>query len=244
MVLSPGDPVRDTRRLKAALVATAALAFAVAPFFAAGFRGFEPQDFPVPQERPLVQPAGYAFAIWTLIYLWLLAHAGYGLFARADDAGWDAPRWPLFASLALGASWLAVADAAPVPATVQIWAMLALALMALFRAPPGQERWLLAMPLALYAGWLTAAAAVALGVVLGGYAILGEAAAAFLCLALAAGIGLFVQRRLPGMPLYGAGLVWALVGVVVADAGRAPAVALFAAMAATAVGLMALRGLR
>lgn len=230
---------RDTRRLKAILTITAAIAFAAAPFFAPGFEGFDPEAFPVPQRDPPVQPAGYAFAIWGPIYLWLLAHAGWGLLARADDADWDRPRWPLFASLALGASWLVVAGQAPLVATVQIWAMLVFALLALFRISPDREPLLLAAPVALYAGWLTAAAFVALGLVLAGHGLLGEATAATLCLAGAVALGLAVQVRFGRAPLYGAALVWALIGVIVANAGRAPVLALLAALGAAAVGLAA-----
>ena len=58
----------DQRRLKSILVALAALAFAASPLLVPGFGGFDPNRFPVPQENPPVQPAGYAFAIWGLIY--------------------------------------------------------------------------------------------------------------------------------------------------------------------------------
>ena len=42
------------------------LLFAVSPLFTQGFNGFEPDQFPVPQDDPPVQPAGYAFSIWGL----------------------------------------------------------------------------------------------------------------------------------------------------------------------------------
>jgi hypothetical protein len=92
----------DTARMKAILVLAAAIAFASAPLWSDGFGGFDPYRYPDPQVDPPVQPAGYAFSIWGPIYLWLLAHAAYGLFARADDAGWDRTRWPLFISLGIG----------------------------------------------------------------------------------------------------------------------------------------------
>ena len=53
------------------LVLLAALAFALSPLLSSGFNGFAPDQFPIPQDNPPVQPAGYAFAIWGLIYLWL-----------------------------------------------------------------------------------------------------------------------------------------------------------------------------
>ena len=102
----------DTERMKAILVLTAAMAFAVAPFFVP-FDGFDPGAYPVPQEDPPVQPAGYAFSIWGPIYIWLLVSAGYGLFRRAADPVWDRTRWPLFISLVIGAAWLPVAQNEP-----------------------------------------------------------------------------------------------------------------------------------
>ena len=80
--------------MKAILVAAAALAFATVPF-AVPFNGFAPDAFPVPQDNPPVQPAGYAFAIWGPIYLWLIAHALYGLVRRSETPEWDRTRWPL-----------------------------------------------------------------------------------------------------------------------------------------------------
>lgn len=41
-----------------------AVTFAISPFFVTDFGGFDPDQFPVAQDRPPVQPAGYAFAIW------------------------------------------------------------------------------------------------------------------------------------------------------------------------------------
>ncbi len=65
------------------------------PFFTPEFGGFDPNLYPVPQEYPPAQPAGYAFAIWGLIYVWLIAHGAFGLFARAKDPVWDAGRPPV-----------------------------------------------------------------------------------------------------------------------------------------------------
>lgn len=238
------SPEQDMRRMKAVLLLTATLAFIVSPLLAPDFRGYDPADFPVPRAEPLAQPASYAFSIWGLIYLWLAVHAGRGLLGRADDPDWDRPRWPLFVSVGLGASWLAVANAAPVVATVQIWVMLAGAIAALLRTPPAREPLLLVMPVALYAGWLTAAASVSVGVVLGGYGVAGEAAAAVVALVLATALAVWVQWRVPHAFLYGAGVIWALIGVAVANAGRAPVLALLAALAAGAVAVVSWRGLR
>ena len=219
----PPDDATDTRRMKAAFLTVAAVLFATVPFVVP-FDGFEPTNFPVPQDDPPVQPAGYAFSIWGPIYLWLLVHALYGLVKRSDMALWDAPRWPLTGSLVIGAAWLPVAQTAPLPATAMIWAMLALALLALLRTPAEAERWLLRAPVALYAGWLTAASWVALALAGAGYGVgqaagLGETGWAWIGLSGALVTALAVTRLVQAVPLYTLGVVWALVGVAVANWG-------------------------
>lgn len=218
--------------IKPLLLLATALAFVISPFFVAPFSGFDPQSFPVPTVDPPIQPAGYAFSIWSLIYAGLLVHAVFGLAARRTDIAWDAVRWPLFVSLGLGATWLGVAAMEPVGATVIIWAMLGSGLLALSRAPYIPDRWLLLGPIALYAGWLTAAAAVSLGVVLIGYGFLSEFAATLAMLVVVLAVALATQLLLGRAPEYGAAVVWALIGVVVANWGGNWIVALIAAVGA------------
>ncbi|WP_273524442.1 hypothetical protein [Rhodosalinus sediminis] len=233
----------DHRRMKAALLAVAALLFAAAPL-AVPFQGFDPELFPIPQDDPPVQPAGYAFAIWGPIYLWLLVSAGVGLVRRAEAPDWDAPRWPLIGSLVIGAAWLGIAQASAIWATVLIWAMLLLALMALFRTP-ARDPWLLRGPVALYAGWLTAASWVSVGLLGAGYGI-GPGATGWAILALfgALATAVTVQLRIGRAPFYGAAAIWALIGVAVANTGTASGVALLAAAGALAMAAATLRGLR
>lgn len=78
-----------SNRTLARLVLVAALAFAASPVVFPGFAGFDPGLFPVPQQDPPVQPAGWAFSIWGVIYAWLVAGAGFGLWRRARDGGHD-----------------------------------------------------------------------------------------------------------------------------------------------------------
>ena len=221
-------------------VLVAALAFAASPLLAPGFDGFSPDQFPRPQENPPVQPAGYAFAIWGLIYLWLIAGAGFGLLQRPEDEDWAPMRPALVASLALGATWLPVAQWSPLVATVLIWAMLGTALLALFRTGD-TDRWWQMTPVAIYAGWLTAASAVALGLVLGGYEWLPDTGAALLALAIGLGVAIVVQYRLHRAPEYGLTVIWALVGVIVAN--WQPLNVAVAGLAVIGIGaILALRG--
>lgn len=229
-------------RIRAALILVATLAFALSPLLNPGFGGFEASRLPALQGDPPILPAGWAFAIWGVIYLWLLAMAGFGLWQRAEAADWDASRVPLVASLAVGAAWLPMAQVSPIWATVMIWLMLAAALLAHARTP-ARDRWLLAAPVGLYAGWLTAASAVALGTTLAGWAVppLGPQGWAVVCLVVAVAIALVMLGLRPTLT-YGAAMAWALVAVTARDG--ATAVGLLAALAAAVVAATTLWHLR
>jgi len=229
-------------RMKSILVLVAALAFALSPLFSGDFGGFDPDRYPVPQVDPPVQPAGYAFSIWGVIYLWLVLSAGFGLLRRAEAPQWDAARWPLFINLAIGAGWIPVAQQSPVWATVLILVMLVTAILALIRTPVMDDRWLLRAPVALYAGWLTAASSVSVALLGAGYGIgFGEVGWAFAGLALALAVALVVLRGAGWSPLYSVGVAWALVGVVVQNGQGQLAVSIAAAVGAVIIlvaGLM------
>ncbi|MFD1342478.1 hypothetical protein [Litorisediminicola beolgyonensis] len=196
----------------------AAIGFAASPLLAPGFNGFEPDQFPIPQDNPPVQPAGYAFAIWGLIYLWLIAGSAFGALRRASSADWTPMRAPLLASLGPGILWLPLAQVSVLGATLLIWWMLVMALAALIRTGT-EDRWWQVTPVALYAGWLTAASSVSIGLVLAGYGLLGGTWAALVSLAIALAIALAVQARMQKAPEYGLAVIWALVGVIVANTG-------------------------
>ena len=202
-------------RMKAILILAAAIAFAISPFTTTGFNGFSPDQFPVPQVDPPIQPAGWAFSIWGVIYLWLIASAGHGLLKRDTHPEWDATRWPLFVSLTVGAAWIPVANLSPLWATVLIWIMWAFAVLALLRSP-SDDAWWLRAPIGLYAGWLTAASCVATAILLTGNGATPVLPihAAFLLLALA--LASLVQRRIKA-PAYTIAVLWALIGVAVAN---------------------------
>ena len=203
-----------TPRLRAVLVLLTSIGFAISPVFTAPFTGFDPAFFSVELEFPPVQPAGYAFSIWGVIYLWLIASAAYGFFKRRDDIGWDATRAPLLVSTGIGVSWIAVANTSPIGATLLIYAMLISALIALFRAPTRDAAWL-RLPLGLYAGWLSAASFVSLATVLAGYGIFSREAAGWLGLLGALAFAATLANNLRA-PSYGIAVIWALAGVVLA----------------------------
>ncbi len=205
------------KHITALLTALFTITFLISPAFTAPFAGFRPDQLPIPQIDPPVQPAGYAFAIWGVIYLWLLISAAYGLIKRADDPGWNRARVGLIISLALGTPWLWVANNSPVGATLLIFGMLAGAIAALMTAPK-TDRWWFQAPVALYAGWLTAASFVSLGSTAAGYGILTDSIGwAWIGITGALLVGLAVLWTKPQAPEYASTLIWALVGIIVAN---------------------------
>jgi hypothetical protein len=235
--------VNGARLIQPALL-LAILAMVAAPALTPAFTGYDPGTFPVRIDRPAIQPAGYAFSIWGLIYLWLLAHAAFGLLKRRNDPTFLRPALPLLVSGLLGSVWLAIASSTPLLATFVILVMGGLALLAYLRADQTQDRWLLAAPLAIYAGWLTAACGVSVGVILAGYGVLSNTGSALVMLAVVIGVALVVQARRPAMPVYGATVVWAAIGVIVANWADTQTVALTAAAGAVILALWTLITLR
>lgn len=216
--------LKKPRVLLAFVCFVLSIAFAASPFFVPSFSGFDPTQFPVPQDNPPVQPEGYAFAIWGLIYGWLIIGVGWGLFRAPEDGQWHDMRKPLAVSLAVGTVWLAVAVMSPIWASVLIWLMLLSALAALFLAPVGHTVWA-AWPVGLYAGWLSAASCVSLGLLAAGYGYLDQTTAGIVFVALAIMIAGFVQAALGRTPTYGIAVIWALVAIVVANLETTPIVA-------------------
>lgn len=215
--------------LRALFLILLSLAFAAGPFLFPAFNGYDPATFPVVIAKPAVQPAGFAFALWGLIYLWLIVHAVFGYMARARSMDWDETRLPLMISLVIGILWLWVASYWPTLATALILAMYATALVAFLASDQDYDPWLLSAPLAVYAGWLSAASLVSVGVVLTGYGVVSETNAAFGVIATVLVLTPLVQANHRSMPLYSVTVAWALIAIVVANLSTHPMVAVAAA---------------
>lgn len=230
--------------MRAILTLLAALAFLVAPFITEGFAGFRPDQFPVPQDNAPVQPAGYAFSIWSVIYMWLLVSAVVGVWRYRDAPGWQAARLPVIISLVLGAFWIKVATLSVVWATVMIWAMLLTALWALVAGRAIKPAWAFALPVGLYAGWLTAASCVSIGLLGAGYGFGSGELWALLMVAFALAIGVTVQRVAFGVWTYAFALAWALVGIIMRNGIETLSVTLIAAVGVVAISGLAASQLR
>ena len=220
------------------LTALVAVSFFAAPLITEPFTGYRDDQLPIPQPDPPIQPAGYAFSIWGIIYLWLVASALFGAFRRAEDPAWHAARPWLIVSLAIGTAWLSIANTSALWATVTIFMMLASALMALARSPVS-DRLLLRAPLGLYAGWLSAASFVSLGVYLAGNGVITDGYGwTLILIPVAAALAVAVQFRQLKAPEYGVAVTWALIGIVVANQGQ---IAWLAGVAAALIAVLAIR---
>jgi len=231
--------------MKALITVLATLAFLVSPFVTDGFAGFRPDQFPIPQDNAPVQPSCYAFSIWSVIYLWLLVSAGFGLWRHRDDPAWNAARLPLILSLAIGAFWIKVATLSVIWASVLIWAMLVTAIWALIAGRGIKPAWAFSLPVGLYAGWLTAASCVSIGLLGAGYGIGGGAVCwAMLMIVAAMIIGVFVQRKAARVWTYALALAWALVGIMARNGAETLPVTVLAFAGVVAISGLAWRQMR
>jgi hypothetical protein len=194
-----------------------------------------------------VDPAGYAFSIWGLIYLACLVLAVHQ--ARPslrDDAVLDGLRSPLAAAFALSGLWIVLFQQERFllaqAVIFGLTASLARAYTRLARAGQPRsrmERWAVHTPVGLYLGWATVATVAGASTTLLAVGVdeLGIPPAAWgvALMVVAAGVlGAVTLAGLPepGFPLAGA---WALVAIAVAQADRRPAVAVAAGAASAAV---------
>lgn len=227
----------------AALVATIAVNYLAIALPLGGNTTEELSDrFPV-----VVTPAGYAFSIWSLIYLGLIAFAIYqALPAYRDRDVVAAIRGPFLLSSLANIAWIFLWHYEQV--TLSLVAMVTLlgSLLVIYRRVAARlgslsslESWTVRWPFSLYLGWITVATIVNTSVVLYNFGWRGDPLTAsawgVLLIAVATSIALLVSTRM-GDPVYGAVIAWALVGITV-QRGTTDGVGLAAAVAAALVAL-------
>lgn len=191
-----------------------------------------------------VTPAGYAFAIWGVIYLASLALAVYQL--RADQVGRPVHRrtgWWLVGAFAASTVWV------PVFATRAIWlsqlvilalvvclAMAARRFSALGPAETTTERLALRLPVTLYLGWAALASVAGFGTTFRSLGMPERAGwvtgVSLLLVLLAAAFSVVAVGRFSAVVGYAFTACWALVAVAVAtDVGLVRAAAVLALLA-------------
>ena len=245
-ILRP-TPAQRTRRL---VVLAAAVFAVVVPLVQnlAGL-GLTQAEFAADGNQTL-RVAGYAFSIWGLIYLGLLAYAVRQLLPQTGESvlinrmGW--PSAVAFFGLGL---WIIVAALNLKAASVVIIFATLIALLAPMLALSGEvrrlarfdrDRLLLVWPLAALAGWLTVAAPLNLITTLTAFdalpAALSPTAWAVLAVVATTGVALAVTAALLTLA-YPLPTAWGLLGAFVAEQAEKPAVA-FTALAGAVILLI------
>ena len=205
----------------------ASVAFASGSYWTPEFGGFDPGRFPIPQVDPPLQPIGFAFSIWFVIYVWLIASGIYGVVKRASSIDWNNFRFPLIVSMLIGAPWLLVAQSYPVVSVIMIWVMWFTAVLALRKSPPADVGWARA-PIGLYAGWLTAASCVGSSVVLAGFGLVKSMTGAIVMLLVGLALAVAIIITASGSTrAYTGAVVWALGGIIISAAQNEHSILLF-----------------
>lgn len=192
--------------------------------------------------------AGYAFAIWGVIYLGLLVYAVRQVLPQTGESRMiHRFGWPSAAAMAGIGLWIiAAALDAEIATVVLIFGSLAALLFPLLsnagaiRALPlrDRDRWIVVWPLAMLAGWLTVAAPLNLITVATGNgdlpAALSPTVWAMIAIAVVAVVALSVTQRIRTVA-YALPVAWGLLGAFVAEQPRNASLALFTLAAAVAV---------
>ncbi|WP_045728642.1 hypothetical protein [Xanthomonas sp. GPE 39] len=205
---------------------------------------FGPSNGAISDNYPtLIVAAGYAFAIWGVIFL---LDVGFGLWQLTPrhDGTLARVRWPAALGFALTAAWMPVFSQQHfLLALAVIWAALGslgLAALRLSRtraSKPKQITWAW-LPLSLHAGWLSLAAFLNTAQVIVAYRWLSTTHMlpwSLALLALAAVLLLSMNRAMRGNPVYAAAALWALAAVYVKQIGSPLDGAYSAAWAALAL---------
>lgn len=198
-----------------------------------------------------VTPAGYAFAVWGLIYLASLAYAVYQLLpAQRSRAVHRRTGWWVVGAFAASTIWV------PIFGTQTIWlsqivilvllgSLLAVArrLTALGAADTTAERFLLRLPVTVYLGWALLATAAGFALTFRSFGM-GESGAGVtvisIALVLAAtAVAVFAVTRLTAAAGFAFTAIWALVAIIIATYAAPVAVTAVFAIAIVVVALVA-----
>lgn len=176
--------------------------------------------------QTLVTPAGYAFSIWSLIYIGLLVFSVYQLLPH--NLGRFRPIRPLYIfACALNCGWLYFWHLEQIVICFVIIVMLLAVLLlvnVIVREPEStSDRWIVKAPFELYFGWVTAATLVNLAIMLKFLKVemspSGETWLAVGLILLASAAAVIVRARLANF-VYPIAIAWALTAIAVKQSGQ------------------------
>ena len=223
-------------RIRSFLVLAATLGVIVFNWFAAtGRLGSDTAEISA-KYQTLVTPAGYAFSIWTLIYLGLLAFSIYQLLP-ANVARFRPVRTLYIFTCALNCAWLYFWNAEQIVVCFVLIAVLYVALLwinAIIRKPESlADAWIAKGTFGLYFGWIMAAMLVNLAIMMKYLGqTLPETSFAVGLILIATALAIYARVKLINYfaPL---AVAWALTAIAVKQSGQT------AIVVACAVGVIA-----
>jgi len=189
--------------------------------------------------QTLVTPAGYAFSIWTLIYVGLVAFSVFQLLP-ANVARFRPVRSLYIFTCALNCAWLYFWQQEQIVVCFVIILTLAVALFAInfiIREPESMtDAWIAKGAFGLYFGWVTAATLVNFAIMLKFLNALAspttETILAVVLILVAAALGVLIRIRLTNS-FYPLAVAWALTAIAVKQSGQT------AVVVACAMGVIA-----
>jgi hypothetical protein len=228
------------------MLAATAYALGVPAWLALSHWGLTAEQFSRSGDDTL-RAAGYAFAIWGLIYAGLAVQAAFHLFANRRHEALLRALSPAIVAIAGCGAWLIASGANARWLTVVIIVLsAATAWWALSRArgkAQGQWATILAVwPIALLGGWLLIASVINILTVATAEGLIGPAIADPVALTAIVAAALLTTAVVLGgvSALYGVPVAWGLVAVFVAERGDQPLAAYVALAAAVVVVLVVL----
>lgn len=214
-------------RLRSILVLAATAGTAAFNWLAAAGRinGVTPQQVSDQYPTPIT-PAGYAFSIWSPIYLGLLAFSIYQLLP-AHTAKFRNFRSLYITACALNCAWIFFWHGHQIAMSfIIIVALLAVLLVINIKIREWHslaEFWLVNAPFGIYFGWVTAAAFVNLAALLVNWKVeMSASVGTFLgvvLILLAAALGVAVRKWLTNY-FYPLAIAWALTAIAVKQSGH------------------------
>lgn len=192
-----------------------------------------------------ITPAGYAFSIWSLIYLGALAFSIYQALPRNAER-FRSVRTAYIFSCAANCGWLYFWHQEAITASVAVIFLLLGSLaflnVKLKQTETAGEFWLAKVPFSLYFGWVTAAAILNASIWLVYLDVqVSDATAVMLGAALllaATALGIIIRFKLNNV-FYPLAVAWALTAIAVKQGGQT----LIVASAAVGVGLLIIAAL-
>jgi hypothetical protein len=221
------DNPTSTDRVRSLLVIVATFGTIVFNFFAAAgkINGTTPEEISAKYET-LVTPAGYAFAIWSLIYAGIIAFSVYQVLP-ANIAKFRNIRTFFVLSCALNCGWIYFWHHDQIFVCLVLIFLLGVSLFLInlnlrTTQTPG-EYWLVKVPFGIYFGWVTAATLVNFAILLVYLKVemtdMVWTIVSVVLILVAAGLGVLMRIRLTNY-LYPLAIAWALTAIAVKQSGQ------------------------